>query len=110
MTLDLTTATRPGIPEAEAGNRTQLEEKCIFHTGVKGVLTVKQNLQKLMDFLGHFKVQSDGEFRSVPSEGNFKAFCAKVKSIINNSNDGVKVKAEKIALLVRGTRWATKFS
>jgi len=57
------------------------------------------------DFLGwHFKVQSNGKFRSVPSEDNFKAFRAKVKSIVNNSNYGAEVKAEKLAPLVRGWR------
>jgi RNA-directed DNA polymerase len=57
------------------------------------------------DFLGwHFKVQSNGKFRSTPSVENFKAFRQKVKHIINNSNYGSKVKAEKLAPLVRGWR------
>jgi len=34
------------------------------------------------DFLGwHFKVQSNGKFRCVPSVDNFKAFRQKVKNI-----------------------------
>ena len=38
------------------------------------------------DFLGwHFKVQSNGKFRSTPSVDNFKAFRKKVKHIVNNS-------------------------
>ena len=50
------------------------------------------------DFLGwNFKVQSNGKFRSTPSEDNFRAFKAKVKHIVNNSNYGAKVKAEKLA-------------
>ena len=57
------------------------------------------------DFLGwHFKVQSNGKFRSTPSEDNFRAFKAKVKHIVNNSNYGAKVKAEKLAPIVRGWR------
>jgi 5-methylcytosine-specific restriction endonuclease McrA len=57
------------------------------------------------DFLGwHFKVQSNGKFRCVPSADNFKAFRQKVKHIVNNSNHGAKVKAEKLAPLVRGWR------
>ena len=46
------------------------------------------------DFLGwHFKVQSNGKFRCVPSVDNFKTFRQKVKAIINNSNYGAEVKA-----------------
>ncbi|MBW4630131.1 MAG: reverse transcriptase N-terminal domain-containing protein [Brasilonema octagenarum HA4186-MV1] len=57
------------------------------------------------DFLGwHFRVQSNGKFRCVPSVDNFKAFRQKVKHIVNNSNYGSSVKAEKLAPLVRGWR------
>jgi retron-type reverse transcriptase len=57
------------------------------------------------DFLGwHFVVQSNGKFRSYPSEENFKAFRQKVKYIVNNSNYGAQVKAEKLAPVVRGWR------
>jgi len=57
------------------------------------------------DFLGwHFKVQNNGKFRSIPSVDNFKAFCKKVKEIVNNPNYGAKKKAEKLAPLVRGWR------
>ncbi len=55
------------------------------------------------DFLGwHFKVQSNGKFRCVPSEDNFKSFRQKVKNIVNNSGYGAKVKAEKLEPIVRG--------
>ncbi len=38
------------------------------------------------NFLGwHFKVQTNGKFRCVPSVDNFKAFRQKVKHIVNNS-------------------------
>ena len=58
-----------------------------------------------IDFLGwHFKVQSNGKFRSTPSEDNFKTLKTKVKQIVNNSNYGAKVKAEKLAPIVRGWR------
>ncbi len=62
------------------------------------------------DFLGwHFKVQSNGKFRSTPSVDNFKKFRQKVKAIVNNSNYGSKVKAEKLAPIVRGWRNYHKF-
>jgi RNA-directed DNA polymerase len=57
------------------------------------------------DFLGwHFKVQSNGKFRSTPSDENFLKFRQKVKAIVNNSNYGSRVKAEKLAPIVRGWR------
>lgn len=57
------------------------------------------------DFLGwHFKVSSNGKFRSTPSEENFQAFRKKVKAIINCSNYGAKRKAKKLAPIVRGWR------
>jgi len=57
------------------------------------------------DFLGwHFKVQSNGKFRCVPSVDNFKAFRQKVKHLVNNSNYGATDKAEKLAPVVRGWR------
>ncbi len=50
------------------------------------------------DFLGwHFKVQSNGKFRCVPSVDNFKAFRKKVKATINNSNYGATEKATSTA-------------
>jgi RNA-directed DNA polymerase len=62
------------------------------------------------DFLGwHFKVQSNGKFRSTPSVENFKKFRQKVKAIVNNSNYGSKVKTEKLAPIVRGWRNYHKF-
>ena len=57
------------------------------------------------DFLGwQFKVQKNGKFRSFPSEENYKSFRKKVKTIVNCSNYGAKVKATKLAPLVRGWR------
>ena len=57
------------------------------------------------DFLGwNFKVQENGKFRSKPSEENYKAFRKKIKAIVNCSNYGAKVKATKLAPLVRGWR------
>jgi RNA-directed DNA polymerase len=62
------------------------------------------------DFLGwNFKIQKNGKFRSIPSEDNYKAFRKKVKFIVNNSNYGAKIKAEKLALLVRGWRQYHKY-
>jgi RNA-directed DNA polymerase len=57
------------------------------------------------DFLGwQFKVQSNGKFRCIPSMENHRAFRKKVKFIVNNSNYGAIVKAEKLAPIVRGWR------
>ena len=74
-------------------------------------LKVKERKTRLVhstdgfDFLGwHFKVQSNGKFRSYPSEENFKEFRQKVKNIVNCSNYGAKVKATKLAPVVRGWR------
>ncbi|BAY73223.1 group II intron reverse transcriptase/maturase (plasmid) [Anabaena sp. FACHB-709] len=62
------------------------------------------------DFLGwNFYVQQNGKFRCVPSEENYKAFRKKVKKIVNCSNYGAKVKAEKLAPIVRGWRQYHKF-
>ena len=62
------------------------------------------------DFLGwNFYVQQNGKFKCVPSVENFKAFRKKVKHIVNNSNYGAKVKAEKLAPIVRGWRQYNKF-
>jgi RNA-directed DNA polymerase len=62
------------------------------------------------DFLGWtFKAQKNGKFRCVPSMDNHRAFHQKVKSIVNNSNYGAKVKAEKLAPIVRGWRNYHKF-
>lgn len=57
------------------------------------------------NFLGwYFKVQNSGKFRCVPSADNFKSFRKKIKAIINNSNYGATVKAQKLAPVVRGWR------
>jgi len=57
------------------------------------------------DFLGwHISVQTNGKFRCTPSVDNFKAFRQKVKHIVNHSNYGATVKAEKLAPVVRGWR------
>lgn len=49
-------------------------------------------------------MQRNGKFRCVPSRDNFNAFRDKVKSVVNNANYGAKVKAEKLAPIVRGWR------
>ena len=57
------------------------------------------------DFLGwNFYVQENGKLRSVPSENNYQAFKEKVKNIVNSSNYGAEVKAQKLAPVVRGWR------
>jgi group II intron reverse transcriptase/maturase len=62
------------------------------------------------DFLGwHFKVQSNGKFKCVPSVDNFKAFRKKVKAIVNNPSYGASTKAVKLAPLVRGWRYYHRY-
>jgi group II intron reverse transcriptase/maturase len=85
--------------------------ECISQFLAERGLKVSEKKTKLtattdgFDFLGwHFKVQSNEKFRCVPSVDNFKAFRKKVKHIVNNSNYGAKVKAEKLAPIVRGWR------
>ena len=57
------------------------------------------------DFLGwHFKVQNNGKFRSTPSKDNFETMRKKIKAIVNNSNYGAEVKAQKLAPVIRGWR------
>jgi RNA-directed DNA polymerase len=57
------------------------------------------------DFLGwHFKVQSNGKLRSIPSADNYMTFRKKVKKIVNNKNIGSTVKATLLAPVVRGWR------
>jgi RNA-directed DNA polymerase len=57
------------------------------------------------DFLGwNFKILNNGKFNCTPSVENFKKFRQKVKTIVNNSNYGSKVKALKLAPIVRGWR------
>lgn len=57
------------------------------------------------DFLGwHFHVQKNGKFRCLPSAENYKAFKAKVKAIVNSSNYGADMKAQKLAPIIRGWR------
>ncbi len=74
-------------------------------------LNIKQSKTRLVssthgfDFLGwHFRVQTNGKFRCVPSEDNFKAFRQKVKKMVNCSNYGASLKAIKLAPIVRGWR------
>ena len=62
------------------------------------------------DFLGwHFLVKPNGKFICMPSKDNYQAFRSKVKAIVNNSNYGAKVKAQKLAPVVRGWRKYHKF-
>ena len=74
-------------------------------------LEVKQEKTKVVastdgfDFLGwRFAVKPNGKFICTPSKDNYQAFKSKVKSIVNNSNYGSKVKAKKLAPVVRGWR------
>ena len=85
--------------------------ECISQFLAERGLKVSEKKTKLtattngFDYLGwHFKVQTNGKFRCSPSVDNFKAFRKKVKHIVNNSNYGAKVKAEKLAPIVRGWR------
>jgi group II intron reverse transcriptase/maturase len=94
-------------PEDDATEILEKIDKFLANKGMK----LSEKKTKLtattdgFDFLGwHFKVQSNGKFRSTPSVDNYKKFRQKVKAIVNNSNYGSKVKAEKLAPIVRGWR------
>ncbi|NJN12016.1 MAG: hypothetical protein HC815_30275 [Richelia sp. RM1_1_1] len=91
-------------------NATEILEKINEFLGARG-MKISEKKTKItaatdgFDFLGwHFKVLKDGRFKSYPSEENLKKFRQKVKSIVNNSNYGSKVKAQKLAPIVRGWR------
>ena len=102
-------------------NGLQREKKCIEEEVQRFLqergLEIKPSKTRLVkatdgfDFLGwYFYVQTNNhKFRSVPSEENFKAFRERAKSIINSSAYGAKVKAKKLAPIVRGWRNYHKF-
>jgi group II intron reverse transcriptase/maturase len=101
---DMVVILKPEDDAAEILNRISqfLAERGLKVNGKKTKLTATTDG---FDFLGwHFKVQSNGKFRCVPSVDNFKTFRHKVKHIVNNSNYGASTKAEKLAPLVRGWR------
>jgi RNA-directed DNA polymerase len=54
-------------------------------------------------------VLNDGRFKSYPAVDNYKKFRLKIKDIVNSSNYGAKVKAAKLAPIVRGWRNYHKF-
>ncbi|WP_424098414.1 reverse transcriptase domain-containing protein [Moorena producens] len=57
------------------------------------------------DFLGwHFRVQKNGKFRCIPSEENHRNIRKKIKAVVNCSNYGARVKAKKLAPIIRGWR------
>lgn len=94
-------------PEDDAHRILEEIDKFLASRGMK-VSEKKTKITAATDgfnFLGwHFKVQSNGKLRSTPSEDNFKKFRQKVKNIVNCPNYGSKVKAEKLAPIVRGWR------
>ncbi len=94
-------------PGESAKHRIRLIEAFLKTRGLK----VNETKTKItattdgFDFLGwHFKVQSNGKFKCVPSADNYKAFRQKVKHIVNNSNYGATTKTKKLAPVVRGWR------
>ncbi|NEQ63080.1 MAG: RNA-dependent DNA polymerase, partial [Moorea sp. SIO4A1] len=68
----------------------------------------KTKLTKTTDgfnFLGwKFRVRKDGKFSCTPSEENHRNIRKKIKTVVNCSNYGAKVKAKKLAPIVRGWR------
>ncbi|NEO66825.1 MAG: RNA-dependent DNA polymerase, partial [Moorea sp. SIO4G2] len=57
------------------------------------------------DFLGwKFRVRTNGKFTCIPSGENHRNIRQKIKAVVNNSNYGAKVKAKKLAPIVRGWR------
>lgn len=84
-----------------APRQIRLDEASIFlNSAVEG-----------FDFLGwHFKVSSNDLAVSVPSYVNYQVFLLRVKRIINNSNYGSNIKANKLYPLIRDWRIYHKFS
>ncbi len=96
-------------------NATEIQERVSQFLATRG-MKVSEKKTKVtattdgFDFLGwHFKVQSNGKFRCIPSVDNFKKFRQKIKAIVNCSNYGAKEKAKKLAPIVRGWRNYHKF-
>ena len=100
---DMVVILKPGENAEAIGKISQFLAECGMNVSEKKThITARTDG---FDFLGwHFKVQSNGKFRCIPSVDNFKAFRQKVKHIVNNSNYGAAVKAEKLAPVVRGWR------
>ena len=63
----------------------------------------------LTSLAGISKCRATENLGCTPSVENYKKFRQKVKTIVNNSNYGSKVKAEKLAPIVRGWRNYHKF-
>jgi RNA-directed DNA polymerase len=79
-------------------------------------LNVKQAKTKIVaapdgfDFLGwHFQVKANGKYLCTPSQANYRDFCRKVKTIVNNSQWNAATKTTKLAPLVNGWRRYHKF-
>ncbi|NEP27103.1 reverse transcriptase domain-containing protein [Moorena sp. SIO3I6] len=91
-------------------NATKILDKVKVFLAERGmeISEEKTKLTKATDgfnFLGwNFRVQKNGKFRSIPSEENHRNIRKKIKAVVNNSNYGAKVKAEKLASIVRGWR------
>jgi RNA-directed DNA polymerase len=99
----------------QSDNAEEILEKIAEFLAVRG-MKVSERKTKVtattdgFDYLGwHFKVQKNGKFRCEPSVENFKSFRKKVKAIVNNSNYGSIVKAQKLSPIVRGWRNYHKF-
>ncbi|NEP37047.1 MULTISPECIES: reverse transcriptase domain-containing protein [unclassified Moorena] len=57
------------------------------------------------DFLGwRMRVKQNGKFHCTPSVENHRNIRRKIKTVVNSSNYGAKVKAKKLAPIVRGWR------
>ncbi len=59
---------------------------------------------KARSFVIALPVRGNGKFKSIPSKENYQAFRQKVKHIVNHSNYGASVKAQKLAPIVSGWR------
>lgn len=80
-------------------------EKFLWERGleVNKAKTKLYDTEDGFDYLGwHFIVQKNGKFRCNPSQESYKNIKRKIKKVVNCSNYGSKVKAKKIAPIVRG--------
>lgn len=74
-------------------------------------IKIFNNCNAGFDFLDwHFKLTSFKEFLSVPTFENYQNFLLRVKRIVNNSNYGSSVKANKLSSIIKDWRVYHKYS
>ncbi|NET69323.1 MAG: RNA-dependent DNA polymerase [Moorea sp. SIO1G6] len=94
-------------PKDDAGKILQKVEKFLEERGLE-ISQEKTKITKTtdgFDFLGwQMRVKPSGTFHCKPSADNHRKIREKIKAVVNSSNYGAKVKAKKLAPIVRGWR------